>query len=180
MVGTIPKDPKPLFTRTDRQVDFHWWDGAPRPGMHDDDFGVRWTGYISAPVSGDYELGAIGMNAFELYFDGKRIVDFNNIHERSYQYATVQLQAGKRYPIRLDYHEFLNDADIELVWSPPVSNLRQQALDVARNADAVVLMMGLSPRLEGEEMKVPVEGFQGGDRVLLGLPRVQEDLMQAV
>jgi beta-glucosidase len=40
--------------------------------------------------------------------------------------------------------------------------------------------LGLSPRLEGEEMKVPVEGFSGGDRVQLGIPRTQEDLMQAV
>ena len=85
--------------------------------MNDDDFGVRWTGYLSAPVTGTYQLGAIGMNAFELYLDGKRIVDFNNIHERSYRYEQVKLEAGKLYQIRLDYHEFLNDADIQLVWS---------------------------------------------------------------
>jgi beta-glucosidase len=44
----------------------------------------------------------------------------------------------------------------------------------------VILVLGLSPRLEGEEMKVPVEGFSGGDRVDLGIPRTQEDLMKAV
>ena len=43
-----------------------------------------------------------------------------------------------------------------------------------------MLVLGLSPRLEGEEMSVPVEGFAGGDRVALGIPRVQEDLMQKV
>jgi beta-glucosidase len=42
----------------------------------------------------------------------------------------------------------------------------------------VVLVLGLSPRLEGEEMKVPVEGFSGGDRVSLDIPRTQEDLME--
>ena len=180
MVGVIPKDPKPLFTRIDRDVNFHWWDGSPRPGMNDDDFGVRWTGFLSAPVSGKYQLGAIGMNAFELYFDGKRLVTFNNIHEHSYQSAEVDLEAGKLYPIRLDYHEYLNDADIQLVWAPPAANLKQAAVDAARQADAVVMVVGLSPRLEGEEMKVPVEGFSGGDRVSLDLPRVQQDLMQAV
>ena len=41
-------------------------------------------------------------------------------------------------------------------------------------------MLGLSPRLEGEEMRVQVEGFAGGDRVGLGIPRVQEELMQRV
>ena len=180
MVGVIPKDPKPLFTRIDRDVNFHWWDGSPRPGMNDDDFGVRWTGFLSAPVSGKYQLGAIGMNAFELYLDGKRLVTFNNIHEHSYQSAEVDLEAGKLYPIRLDYHEYLNDADIQLVWAPPAANLKQAAVDAARQADAVVMVVGLSPRLEGEEMKVPVEGFSGGDRVSLDLPRVQQDLMQAV
>jgi beta-glucosidase len=179
-VGAIPRDLKPLFTRIDRQVDFHWWDGAPRAGMDDDNFGVRWTGYLSVPVTGKYQLGATGMNAFELYLDGKSLVTFNNIHERSYQYYDVDLEAGKLYPIRLDYHEFENDADIQLLWAPPAGNLKQEALDAARQADAIVLMMGLSPRLEGEEMKVPVEGFEGGDRVSLDLPRVQQELMQAL
>jgi beta-glucosidase len=180
MVGAIPRDPKPLFTRVDPQVDFHWWDGAPRPDMHDDDFGIRWTGYLTAPVAGTYQLGAIGMNAFELYLDGKPLVQFNNIHERSYRYEAVELQAGKRYPIRLDFHEFVNDADIQLVWSLPSTGQADDIRDVVRDADAVVLVLGLSPRLEGEEMKVPVEGFQGGDRVELGIPRVQEELLQKV
>jgi beta-glucosidase len=179
-VGSIPKGLKPLFTRIDRQVDFHWWDGAPRAGMDDDNFGVRWNGYLSVPVTGNYQLGATGMNAFELYLDGKSLVTFNNIHERSYQAADVDLEAGKLYPIRLDYHEYENDADIQLLWAPPAGNLKQEALDAARQADAVVLMMGLSPRLEGEEMKVAVEGFHGGDRVSLDLPRAQQDLMQAI
>jgi beta-glucosidase len=179
-VGQIPPDPKPRFTRIDRQVDFHWWDGAPRPDMNDDDFGVRWTGYLSPPSSGTYQLGAIGMNAFELYLDGKRLVDFSGIHEEAYRYAPVQLEAGKLYQIRLDYHEFLNDASIQLVWSRPFVSDQQEALAAARQADAVVLVLGLSPRLEGEEMRVPVEGFQGGDRLNLNMPRTQEDLLKAV
>jgi beta-glucosidase len=82
----------------------------------------------------------------------------------------------------LDYHEFLNDADIQLVWSQPVdaAKLSREALDAARSADAVVLVLGLSPRLEGEEMKVPVEGFQGGDRVSLDIPRLQQQRLESV
>jgi beta-glucosidase len=182
MVGEVPKDPKPLFTRVDPQVDFHWLDGAPRAGMNDDDFGVRWTGYLAAPVTGTYQLGAIGMNAFELYLDGKRIVDFNNIHERSYRYEEVKLEAGKLYAIRLDYHEFLNDADIALVWSRPANPaaLWNEAEAAVKAADSVILVLGLSPRLEGEEMKVPVEGFSGGDRLSLDIPRTQQQLMERV
>jgi beta-glucosidase len=182
MIGDVPRDVKPLFTRVDPQINFQWLDGAPRAGMNDDDFGVRWTGYLAAPVSGTYQLGAIGLNAFELYLDGKPIVNFNNIHEHSYRYEEVKLEAGKLYPIRLDYHEFLNDADIALVWSRPVdSAARWKETEAAvKAADSVVLVLGLSPRLEGEEMKVPVEGFSGGDRVSLDIPRAQEDLMERV
>ncbi|HJT89401.1 MAG TPA: glycoside hydrolase family 3 C-terminal domain-containing protein [Bryobacteraceae bacterium] len=179
-VGAIPDHPKPLFTRIDAKIDFNWWDGAPRQGMDDDDFGVRWTGYLSPPVSGTYQLGAVGMNAYELYLDGRLVVEFNGTHERAYQYAPVKLEKGKLYPIRLDFHEYVNDASIELVWSRPGEVNRQEALDAARQADAVVMVLGLSPRLEGEEMKVPVEGFQGGDRVQIGLPRRQQDLLEQV
>jgi beta-glucosidase len=171
---------KPLFTRPDAQIDFEWWEGSPRADLNADDFGVRWTGTITAPVTGTYQLGAIGMNAWELFFDNKQLVTFSNIHEGSYRYAPVELKAGVRYPIRLDYHEFSNDASIKLLWSRPGSPSTSEAVDAAKKSDAVVLVLGLSPRLEGEEMKVPVEGFSGGDRISLDIPRAQEDLMEAV
>jgi beta-glucosidase len=53
-------------------------------------------------------------------------------------------------------------------------------MTAARQADVVLMLLGLSPRLEGEEMKVEVPGFQGGDRVSLDLPQVQEDLLKQV
>jgi beta-glucosidase len=179
-VGAIPTDPQPLFTRIDPRVDFNWWDGAPRPDMNDDDFGVRWTGYLSAPFAGSYQLGAIGMNAFELYLDGNLLVQFNGIHDRAYRYAAAELQAGRLYRILLNYHEYLNDASIQLVWARPGGPRQEAALAAARQADVVVLVLGLSPRLEGEDMRVPVEGFEGGDRTQLGLPRDQETLLQKI
>jgi beta-glucosidase len=178
--GRTPQDAKPLFTRVDPRVDFRWWDGAPRPGMNDDDFGVRWTGYLAVPATGKYHLGATGMNAFELHLDGKPIAQADYIYERAYASAEVALEAGKRYALRLDYHEYVGEADIRLVWSPPARDEAAEAVAAARQADAVVLVLGLSPRLEGEEMRVPVPGFQGGDRVKLGLPQAQENLMRAV
>jgi beta-glucosidase len=181
LVGEVPADPRPAFTRIDAQVDFNWWDGSPRADLNDDDFGVRWTGFLRAPVSGRYEIGAFGMNAFDLYLDGRRIADLNNIHEASHRYSALTLEAGKLYPIRLEFHEFVNDAQIRLEWSRPDSGAAaEEALAAARQADAVVLALGLSPRLEGEEMSVPVEGFSGGDRVSLNIPRLQEELMQKI
>jgi len=52
------------------------------------------------------------------------------------------------------------------------------AADAARSADLVILVMGLSPRIEGEEMKVDAEGFSGGDRTRIDLPAPQEKLLE--
>ena len=179
-IGDIPQNPQPRFTRVDPQIDFNWWDGAPRQDLNDDNFGVRWTGYLSAPATGTYQLGARAMNGFELYLDGKLIARSNSTSGFNYQFAPVSLEAGKFYAIRLDYHEYLGDARAQLVWSKPEGNLEAQALDAARQADAVVMVLGLSPRLEGEEMRVPVEGFQGGDRLTLEIPSAQENLLKKV
>ncbi len=182
--AAIGAQDKPLFTRIDPNIDFEWWDQSPRADLNPDDFGARWTGYLRAPVTGTYQLGAIGMNAFELTFDGKQMVQFNGRDEGSYRYAAVDLTAGQLYPLSLAYYEYANDARVRLIWSLPAAlspgDQRTEALVAVKKADAVVLVLGLSPRLEGEEMKVPVEGFASGDRIDLGIPKEQEDLLRAV
>ena len=62
----------------------------------------------------------------------------------------------------------------------PSAKMRDSALLLARRADAVILCMGLSPRLEGEELKLNLPGFKGGDRTTLDLPQEQEDLIRAI
>jgi beta-glucosidase len=66
------------------------------------------------------------------------------------------------------------------VWSPPGVDHETTALEAAEKADVVVAVMGLSPRLEGEEMSVKVEGFAGGDRTDIRLPRPQEELLKRI
>jgi len=51
---------------------------------------------------------------------------------------------------------------------------------VAKQADLVVAMVGLSPELEGEEMKIQVEGFAGGDRTDIQLPASQIKMLEDV
>ena len=176
----IPANPQPVFTRIDPQIDFDWRDGSPRPDLDDDNFGVRWTGYLVPPVSGEYQLGANGLNAYEVYLDGKPLASRSSVHESAYAYNTVELEAGKSYAIRVDFHEVHGNSNIKLIWQPPPHGETEDALRIARQADVVIMVLGLSPRLEGEEMRVPVEGFKGGDRVRLDIPRVQQDLLQRV
>jgi beta-glucosidase len=82
----------------------------------------------------------------------------------------------------MEYFDEARGAIAKFVWSFSGLAERQleEAVGAARQADAVVMFLGISPALEGEEMKVDVAGFRGGDRTELGLPKVQEDLLKAV
>jgi len=55
-----------------------------------------------------------------------------------------------------------------------------EAVDLAKASDIVIFCGGISPRLEGEEMQVPFEGFFGGDRTDIKLPAVQEKLIKSL
>ncbi|MGB9605916.1 MAG: glycoside hydrolase family 3 C-terminal domain-containing protein, partial [Bryobacteraceae bacterium] len=112
--------------------------------------------------------------------DERPIVRANHVHERAYVWAEVDLEAGRLYRIRLDFHHYLNDADIQLVWAPPRPDPLPEAVEAARQADVIVAVLGLSPRLEGEEMRVQVPGFKGGDRETLDLPAPQQRLLEAL
>jgi beta-glucosidase len=69
---------------------------------------------------------------------------------------------------------------MKLLWAMPRENLLEDAVAEASLADAVILVLGLSQRLEGEEMGIRIEGFEGGDRTSLSLPAVQEELLTAM
>jgi beta-glucosidase len=58
--------------------------------------------------------------------------------------------------------------------------MKAEALDAAKKANVVIMCMGITPRLEGEEMKVNVEGFRGGDRTRIDLPDVQQALIKEI
>jgi beta-glucosidase len=53
-------------------------------------------------------------------------------------------------------------------------------IDSIKDADVIIYVGGISPRLEGEEMKVNTPGFSGGDRTTIALPSVQTDFMKAL
>jgi beta-glucosidase len=58
--------------------------------------------------------------------------------------------------------------------------LKTEALEVAKKANVIIMCMGITPRLEGEEMKVSVDGFRGGDRTRIDLPDVQQELIKEI
>jgi beta-glucosidase len=54
------------------------------------------------------------------------------------------------------------------------------AVSNLKNADVILFAGGISPRLEGEEMRVTVEGFKGGDRTNIEIPAVQREMIKAL
>ena len=53
-------------------------------------------------------------------------------------------------------------------------------MEAARRADLVIVAMGLTARVEGEEMNVHADGFSGGDRTSIDLPKPQQQLLEQI
>ncbi len=171
---------EPVFTRVDDNINFYWEHLSPRYDLPDDNFGVKWTTYLVPPVSGIYALGSWGSSGYEVRLDGKKIISSMNEHSAFNNEYPAELLAGQKYKVEVFYRNYAGDADMKLLWAPPRPNLTEQAVKAARESDAVILVLGLSQRLEGEEMPIKIEGFSGGDRTNLNLPVVQEQLFDAV
>lgn len=176
----------PLFTEKVMNLDANWFDKAPREDMDDDGFSVRWSGVISPDLSGNYQLGVISTCNTKLYLNDS-LVAKTTYHFRD-EYGdprlrksdVIELEAGKRYRVRVEAIESFADAQVQLVWAAPKPELKKQAIDVARQADVVIMCMGITPRMEGEEMDVKIDGFLGGDRTKLELPAVQQQLIKDI
>src|ERR1051326_4356305 len=166
----------PVRARIDSKVDFDWSEAAPIPQLGARDFSIRWTGVLTPPVTGDYQLGASADDGYRLFFDGKLLVD--GWKRGKMQLTSVRLEQGREYRITMEYFQGTWGADAHLLWIPP--NLKENAVAAARNADAVVMALGISPQLEGEEMSVDIPGFSGGDRTSLDLPAPQQELLEAI
>ncbi len=53
-----------------------------------------------------------------------------------------------------------------------------EAIALAAKSEVIIFVGGISPRLEGEELKIKVPGFLGGDKTDLNLPAIQTDLLK--
>jgi len=69
---------------------------------------------------------------------------------------------------------------LTLKWVAPADAQLAEALSQAKQADVIVAFVGLSPQLEGEEMPIKIDGFNGGDRTSLDLPAPQQKLIEAL
>ena len=172
---------RPTSSRTDYQVNLYWNEAQPAKDIPIKDVGARWTGVLVPPVSGEYRLGLIAEGAVRLRLDDRLVIDsWKPERERPLE-TTLQLEAGRAYAVRLDYVQLTPTGRIQLGWIAPGRNDElERALAAAREADHIVLTLGITPNLEGEEMSVNAEGFRGGDRLDLALPAPQRELLAKI
>jgi beta-glucosidase len=170
----------PQVVRVDKAVDVRLFNQdpsalTPPPGMKD--FSARWTGFLTPAESGTFEIGLAGsMN--QLWFDGQLIVDDLTLHDPTPTTKTLQLEKGHRYALKVQY--LRGGVGTKLVWLNFISDPIAEAVAAAKQADVVVAVVGITSKLEGEEMQVDVPGFKGGDRTSLDLPKQEEDLLEAL
>lgn len=173
-------DGKPLFIRKDDNVDFHWEMDTPDPRLKMKNYSIKWTGYLIAPTTGVYNISEWSKPFMTIQIENNKTSGGKNSHTPRIRPQKIELEAGKKYKIEVKYQNYYGDAVAQLLWAEPEQNLLKEATQVANQADAIVLVLGLNERLEGEEMKVEADGFEGGDRTSLDLPSNQIELMKAM
>ena len=106
----------PVMTRVDRLVNFDWGRGAPGDAMPNDLFSVAWSGELQAQYTEPYTIYFRADDGVRLWLDGRLIKWVVGINESS---ATVNLTAGQRYLLNVDYYENHGAAQARLGWSSP-------------------------------------------------------------
>ncbi|MBN6152410.1 glycoside hydrolase family 3 C-terminal domain-containing protein [Xanthomonas sp. AmX2] len=187
---------KPRHVRQDRTVSFNWDRVAPAKGVDRDRYSVRWTGELLPPGPGDYTLAVrvarcfdcAGHDPVRLYVDDERVIAGNaedkhvpsGVHNSDGRNVEAALHFDDTRPrrIRLELEHRGQDQGLRLEWLPPASAQLAEAEQALAQADAVVAFVGLSPDVEGEELKIDVPGFDGGDRNDIALPPAQQALLE--
>ncbi len=145
------------------------------PGVNLTDFTARYTGRFIPDEDGEYIIDLKGGKGREVVtVDGREVIrrepGGRSAHMGSYMFRG---RKGVPVEIALDYTHFDDIATLQFDVLAP----SKEEIDFA-DADVVIFAGGISPKLEGEEMKVSVPGFRGGDRETIELPAVQRALVR--
>ena len=149
---------------------FDWGYDPPHPGLPRDRYSVRWTGKIMPPETGTYEFKIISSGGgVRLWIDEKLLIDSWDSPADIPRSATIKLEAGRQYDIRVEYRKIGGGyAYIKLGWDiVGVTEEMRKAIELAKKSDVAIIFVGI---VEGEQR----------DRALLRLPRLQEKLIEEV
>jgi beta-glucosidase len=159
----------PKIVRTERIPEIISEFGSPVSGVSDK-FSLRWTANLVAPASGTYTLGIEMWGKMRLYLDGKLLIEqtqrLNSIESALTQ---IHLEKGHVYVLRADYNS-TGRGIARIFWQLP-ENVEMpgiaKAVEAARHADIAVVFAG-------------VWSHEGFDRATMGLPGLQDRLIEAI
>ena len=163
---------KPTYSRVDKEVNFDWGGASPfdKRSWKTDNFSVRWTGKLKAPVTGNFILDLISDDGVRLFLDDKLVIDHWTDHAPESREYQVNLTAGKEYKIIIEYYENGGGAVCKFGWTLPGENPMIAAVKAAKASQVVLLFAGTSNAYESE----------GFDRKDLALPKNQDNLIKKI
>ena len=150
------------------------------PGVQLEDFSAKYETVFTPKESGEYVVNVEGCGHFELYIDGEQKF-MHHIWRTTPNRVTIQAEKGKSYNIEVRFsHVHTYNANLKINIAKEQSIDYQQVIAQLKGIDKVIFVGGISAALEGEEMPVDIEGFKGGDRTNIELPKVQRDFLKAL
>ena len=105
--------------RLDETVNFDWEMGEPIAGVQKDYFSARWAGQLEAPVSGKFTFHLDADDGARLWLGDKLICDAWRVADSAEISGDLDLTAGQRYDLRLEYYDNLGPARLRLSWTGP-------------------------------------------------------------
>lgn len=105
--------------RLDETVNFDWETGEPIAGVQKDYFSARWAGQLEAPVSGKFTFHLDADDGARLWLADRLICDAWRVADSTEISGDIELQAGQRYDLRLEYYDNLGPARLRLSWTGP-------------------------------------------------------------
>lgn len=158
----------PVLTRIDNQLEFDWpW--SPGTGVTDDDFSIRWTGYIKSDKAFDGWLGLSSDDGIRMWIDDQLVIDNWTKGATSIVTTPKNIEAGKKYKVRIEMWEGGWGARAHLRWNLEKVNF-QPAIDIAKKADVAIVVLGESNELVEENRDV----------ASLDLHGMQQELIEAI
>ena len=150
------------------------------PGVQLEDFSAKYETVFTPKEAGEYVVNVDGCGHFELYIDGERKF-MHHIWRTTPNRVAIQAEKGKSYNIEVRFshiHTYNANLAINIAKELPIDY--QQTIARLNGIDKVIFVGGIAPSLEGEEMPVDIDGFKGGDRTSIELPKVQREFLKAL
>jgi beta-glucosidase len=171
--------PTPLLSEVEPGINLSS-DSIPAGAKGKTPIGVQWTGFLTPTESGDFKLGVLLSGFVGITVDGKNVTGTWAPGAPEPKMGTVHLEKGKKVSFSIQYGMLGEGVRCQLIWQKVNMAPSPEAVAAAKDADVVVAVVGITSELEGEEMQVSEDGFAGGDRTKLDLPKPEEELLESV